>query len=224
MRSVHHRTHPPFNGTQRTLGAALLAAVLTLGIGGCASNPPANDSTNAAPATSAPNSSNSASADSSGYDKYETTNEAVNFLGGSAEAVAKLMDKAFAEYGRPNAYIKGEEGGGAFVFGVRYGKGELVTKSGFKTTVYWQGPSVGWDFGADAGKVFILVYNLPQPDLIYQRFAGVNGSLYFVGGLGMNYLRSQDIVVAPIRVGVGMRLGASVGYMQFTKDHSYIPF
>ncbi|OZB80878.1 MAG: hypothetical protein B7X28_05925 [Halothiobacillus sp. 13-55-253] len=83
---------------------------------------------------------------------------------------------------------------------------------------------MGWDFGGDAGKVFILVYNLPQTDLIFQRFAGVNGSLYFVGGLGMDYLRSQDIVVAPIRVGVGLRLGASVGYMQFTRDKSYLPF
>ena len=199
------------------IGASL--ALLTATVSGCANNPPAAASTNnTAVAT------NPAANDSNTYNEYETTNEAVNFLGGSAETIAKLMDKAFADYGRPNAYIKGEEAGGAIVFGVRYGKGELVTKSGQHIPVYWQGPSVGWDFGADAGKVFILVYNLPESDLIFQRFAGVNGSLYLVGGLGMNYLRSQDIVVAPIRVGVGLRLGASVGYMQFTKEQSYLPF
>ncbi|MHB8921765.1 MAG: DUF1134 domain-containing protein [Halothiobacillus sp.] len=207
------------NTTRRThwLKQLMLGSVVALLAGsftGCASNPPAASS--AAPANTANSADN--------YDEYETTHEAVNFLGGSAEGIAKLMDKAFADYGRPNAYIKGEEAGGAIVLGVRYGKGELVTKSGQRTTVYWQGPSVGWDFGADAGKVFILVYNLPRTDLIFQRFAGVNGSLFFVGGLGMNYLRSQDIVVAPIHVGVGLRLGASVGYMQFTRDQSYLPF
>ncbi|WP_298217578.1 DUF1134 domain-containing protein [Halothiobacillus sp.] len=197
------------------IGAGL--ALLTGNLSGCANNPPATSSSRDTQANKAINDNNS-------YNEYETTNEAVNFLGGSAEAIAKLMDKAFADYGRPNAYIKGEEAGGAIVLGVRYGKGELVTKSGQRMTVYWQGPSIGWDFGGDAGKVFILVYNLPQTDLIFQRFAGVNGSLYFVGGLGMDYLRSQDIVVAPIRVGVGIRLGASVGYMQFTRDKSYLPF
>lgn len=197
------------------IGAGL--ALLTGTLSGCANNPPAASSTGNTQ-------TNVATDDSNSYNEYETTNEAVNFLGGSAEAIAKVMDKAFADYGRPNAYIKGEEAGGAIVLGVRYGKGELVTKSGQRTTVYWQGPSVGWDFGGDAGKVFILVYNLPQTDLIFQRFAGVNGSLYFVGGLGMDYLRSQNIVVAPIRVGVGLRLGASVGYMQFTRDKSYLPF
>lgn len=201
----------------KSLVVGVSLALITGTLSGCANNPPTSNATAGAQTNTATNDSNS-------YNEYETTNEAVNFLGGSAEAIAKLMDKAFADYGRPNAYIEGEEAGGAIVLGVRYGKGELVTKSGQRTLVYWQGPSVGWDFGGDAGKVFILVYNLPQTDLIFQRFAGVNGSLYFVGGLGMDYLRSQDIVVAPIRVGVGLRLGASVGYMQFTRDKSYLPF
>ncbi|MBD3815435.1 MAG: DUF1134 domain-containing protein [Halothiobacillus sp.] len=201
----------------KSLVVGVSLALITGTLSGCANNPPASNTTVGAQTNTATNDSNS-------YNEYETTNEAVNFLGGSAEAIAKLMDKAFADYGQPNAYIEGEEAGGAIVLGVRYGKGELVTKSGQRTLVYWQGPSVGWDFGGDAGKVFILVYNLPQTDLIFQRFAGVNGSLYFVGGLGMDYLRSQDIVVAPIRVGVGLRLGASVGYMQFTRDKSYNPF
>lgn len=216
-----HRTTPPIIALKRLLLGGTLALLAT-SFTGCANNPPAASTPAPAPAQTSANNSAAASTDT--YNEFETTNEAVNFLGGSAEGIAKLLDKAFADQGRPNAYIKGEEAGGAIVLGVRYGKGELVTKSGQRTTVYWQGPSIGWDFGADAGKVFILVYNLPNTDLIFQRFAGVNGSVFIVGGLGMNYLRSQNIVVAPIHVGVGLRLGASVGYMQFTRDQSYLPF
>ena len=206
-----NQSTPPL--TRLIIGGAL--ALLAVSLTSCANNPPANT---AAPAQ------NTTAQTTNTYNEYETTNEAVNFLGGSAEGIAKLLDKAFADQGRPNAYIKGEEGSGAIVLGVRYGKGELVTKSGQRMTVYWQGPSIGWDFGADAGNVFILVYNLPNPDLIFQRFVGVSGSAYLVGGAGMNYLRSQNIVVAPIHVGVGLRLGASVGYMQFTREASYLPF
>ncbi len=193
-----------------------LAAALFLGA--CASNP-ANGTNGNEPQGAATQDS-----EIEGYDRYETTREAVDFLGGSAEAIAKMVDRAFADYGRPNAIIKGEEGSGAFIVGLRYGKGEFVAKAGVEQTVYWQGPSVGWDFGGDAGRVFMLVYNLPRPDLIFQRFAGVNGSAFLVGGGGMQYLRSQSIVVAPIRVGVGLRLGAGVGYMQFTQEKSYNPF
>lgn len=225
MRSFRIRSRHLAPRWLKRIGMGFVAASLALTLQGCANTPPAQSApaSSTTPTASGPNTPNH-QANTTGYNQYETTHEAVNFLGGSAEAIAKLMDKAFAEYGRPNAYIKGEEGGGAFVVGVRYGKGELVTKSGKTATVYWQGPSIGWDFGADAGKVFMLVYNLPQLDLIYQRFAGVNGSLYFLGGFGMNYLRSQNIIVAPIRVGVGLRLGASVGYIQFTQEHSYLPF
>ncbi len=201
--------------------ASLIAAVaVVLSLAGCASTPSAD---RADGKESRSEQSESYDRDE-GYDRYETTREAVDFLGGSAEGIARLVDRAFADYGRPNAIIKGEEGGGAIVVGLRYGKGEFMAKSGEKQTVYWQGPSLGWDFGGDAGRVFMLVYNLPRPDLIYQRFAGVNGSAFVVGGAGMQYLRSQSIVVAPIRVGVGLRLGAGVGYTQFTQDKSYNPF
>lgn len=158
------------------------------------------------------------------YDEAQMAKEANDFLGEGAEGLANMMNKAFSEQGRPNAYIRGEEGGGAIIAGVRYGQGELVTKSGVKRKVYWQGPSLGWDFGANAGKVFILVYGLPDADMLFQRFAGVDGSAYIVGGLSMNYARSGNIVVAPMRVGVGMRLGASVGYIHFTPKASWIPF
>jgi len=191
---------------------------LALGLTGCATTGNGNGNGNAQGATA------TSDAESDGYDQYRTTQEAVDFLGGSAEAIAQLVDRAFADYGEPNAIIKGEEGGGAVVFGLRYGMGEFMAKTGERQTVYWQGPSIGWDFGGDAGRVFILVYNLPRPDLIFQRFAGVSGSAFLVGGAGMHYLRSQSIVVAPIRVGVGLRLGAGVGYMQFTQEKSYNPF
>lgn len=202
------------------------ATVIALGLllAGCATTQPANNQAQNTNGTTTGTQSASNTNNDQQYNKYETTKEAVDFLGGSAEAIAKLMDRAFSDYGRPNAYIEGEEGGGAIAIGVRYGQGELVTKSGQRIKVYWQGPSIGWDFGADAGKVFMLVYNLPETALIYQRFAGVSGSLYVVGGLGMNYLASQDIVVAPIRVGVGLHVGASVGYLQFTQNPSVNPF
>lgn len=158
------------------------------------------------------------------YDQEQMAREANDFLGKGAEGLADLMNKAFSEQGRPNAYIRGEEGGGAIIAGVRYGQGELVTKSGFRRKVYWQGPSIGWDFGANAGRVFILVYALPDPDLLFQRFAGVEGSAYVVGGASMHYARSGNIVVAPMRVGVGMRLGANVGYIHFTPTQSWNPF
>ena len=211
-------TPSPRRGISRLarLGLALTAA---LALGACA-NSPSNGTATAGNS----NETATSSSQSEGYDKYETTQEAVDFLGGSAEAIAQVVDRAFAQYGRPNAIIKGEEGGGAIVLGVRYGQGEFMAKSGVTQKVYWQGPSIGWDFGGDAGRVFMLVYNLPRPDLIYQRFAGVSGSAFLVGGVGMHYLRSQSIVVAPIRVGVGLRLGAGVGYIQFTQEKSYNPF
>ncbi|MDG4866727.1 DUF1134 domain-containing protein [Guyparkeria sp. 1SP6A2] len=211
---------PRIDSTRRLsrLTRLMLPLTAALFLGACASNPATG--TNG----SEPQEAATQGSEDEGYDRYETTREAVDFLGGSAEAIAKVMDRAFADYGRPNAIIKGEEGSGAFIVGLRYGMGEFVAKTGEQQTVYWQGPSVGWDFGGDGGRVFMLVYNLPRPDLIFQRFAGVNGSAFLVGGVGMQYLRSQSIVVAPIRVGVGLRLGAGVGYMQFTQEKSYNPF
>ncbi|HHO81678.1 MAG TPA: DUF1134 domain-containing protein [Halothiobacillus sp.] len=160
----------------------------------------------------------------SGYARDETTEQAIDFLGSSAEQIAKLIDRAFSDYGRPNAIIKGDEGSGSIVVGLRYGSGDFLAKSGARMPVYWQGPSIGWDFGADAGRVFILVYNLSSTDELFQRFAGVSGSAFFVGGAGMQYLRAGDVIVAPIRVGVGMRLGAAVGYMTFSPERTYNPF
>jgi hypothetical protein len=163
-------------------------------------------------------------ADESTYDQDTMVREAEHFFGKGAEGLADVIKKAFEEQGRPNGYIKGEEAGGAIGVGVRYGRGTLAMKSGARRRVYWQGPSVGFDFGANAAKVFVLVYNLPRADRIFQRYPGVEGSLYFVAGVGVNYVRSEGIVLAPIRLGVGWRQGASVGYMHVTRKKSWVPF
>lgn len=158
------------------------------------------------------------------YSAEEITTAASNLFGATTEGLAKVIEKAFAEQGRPNAYIVGEEGSGAVVVGLRYGSGTLTYKGGGSMPVFWQGPSVGWDFGGNASKVLTLVYHLRATNDLFQRFPGVDGSLYFVAGVGMNYQRTGNITLAPIRTGVGLRAGASVGYLHYTPKKSWIPF
>ena len=158
------------------------------------------------------------------YGPEEILTKATGFFGDVSEGLAKAIEKAFREQGRPNAYITGEEGSGAFMVGLRYGQGTLERKNGARRSVYWNGPSIGWDVGGNASKVFMLVYQLPSEDSIFQRFPGVEGSLYFVAGFGLNYVQSGRIVLAPIRTGVGLRAGASVGYLSFSPRRSWIPF
>lgn len=158
------------------------------------------------------------------YTEAEVVDAAGDFFGGVSEGLAKAVHRVFEQYGQPNAYIKGEEASGAFVIGLRYGQGDLVMKQGGRAKVYWQGPSAGWDFGGDAVKVFTLVYDLPNTDAIYQRFPGVEGSAYLVGGIGVNYQQRGDIVLAPMRSGIGIRLGASVGYLNYSREREWLPF
>lgn len=158
------------------------------------------------------------------YSREEMLAEAQKFFGSTTEGLAKAMERAFSDYGKPVAYIAGEEGGGAIVAGVRYGTGILTYKGGDSMQVYWQGPSIGFDFGGNASRVFTLVYNLRNTDALFQRFPTVDGSLYFVAGVGLNYQRSGNIVLAPIRTGVGLRAGASVGYTAYTREASINPF
>ncbi len=129
-----------------------------------------------------------------------------------------------SNWGLPNGYILGEEGGGAFIGGLRYGEGSLYTKNAGDLRVFWQGPSIGWDVGGDGARTMMLIYKLPSTNAIYQRFAGIDGSAYFIGGLGMTALTSNDIVVVPIRSGVGLRLGANIGYLKFTPQATWNPF
>jgi len=147
-----------------------------------------------------------------------------DFFGRGAEGLAKVVERVFEDQGEPNAYIAGEEIGGALAVGLRYGRGRLQAKSYPDLPVYWQGPSIGFDFGLNVAKVFVLVYNLPSTDALFQRFPGIEGSLYFVGGVGVNYLQSKGIVIAPIRFGAGWRQGVSAGYMDFTRQSHLNPF
>ena len=158
------------------------------------------------------------------YDQDSIIKDAAEFFGQTTEGLAKVIEKAFKDHGRPNAYIKGEEAGGAITVGLRYGNGTLQMKSGPTRKVYWAGPSVGFDLGANASKVFVLVYHLPSTEKLFMRFPAVDGSLYFVGGAGVNYQRRDKIVLAPIRLGVGLRAGASLGYIHYTKHKTINPF
>lgn len=158
------------------------------------------------------------------FDQAEIVGAAESFFGETSEGLANLVQRAFAEQGRPNAYIVGREGSGAAGVGLRYGTGQLRFRDGSAFDVYWQGPSVGWDIGGNASKVFTLVYNLRSSDQLFQRIAGVDGSLYLVAGFGMNYQRSDGLTLAPIRTGVGLRAGANVGYLHYTPEARINPF
>lgn len=164
-----------------------------------------------------------ADGDDATYDQGTISRDVVEFFGSTTEGLAKVIEKAFNEHGRPNGFIKGEEVSAAVTVGVRYGQGTLTLKNGGSTKVYWTGPSIGFDLGANASKVYILVYKLPKLADIFKRYAGVDGSLYYIGGAGINYQRRGSVVLAPIRLGVGLRGGASVGYMHYRREKSWLP-
>ena len=146
------------------------------------------------------------------------------FFGGVSRGLAMIVEKAVSQWGQPNGYILGEEASGAFVGGLRYGDGTLYTKHAGDLRVFWQGPSIGFDAGADGARTMMLVYNLPRTDAIFERFGGINGSAYFIGGFGMTALVANNITVVPIRSGVGLRLGANLGYLKFTDQPTWNPF
>ncbi len=158
------------------------------------------------------------------YEKGEILNAGRRFFGSISEGLARVVERAFRSEGRPNGYILGEDAGGAFVAGLRYGEGTLYTKYDGDHKVYWQGPSIGYDFGGEGSKTMVLVYNLREPSDIYHRFPGVQGSAYLVGGVGIQFQKYGDIVLAPIRSGVGLRLGANVGYLKYTRSPTWNPF
>jgi hypothetical protein len=158
------------------------------------------------------------------YSKNEIVNKVAGFFGVAAKTAAEIVEHIFSDLGRPNAYITGEEGSGAIGVGLRYGKGTMYRKNFKNQRVYWQGPSIGFDIGGNASKCFTLVYQIRRQEEIYQRFPGVEGSAYFVGGLGVNYQRSGRISLAPIRAGVGFRTGVNIGYLSYTKERDILPF
>ena len=160
------------------------------------------------------------------YSSAEIIDAGHHFFGGISKGIASIVEKAADHWGEPNGYILGEEAGGAFIGGLRYGDGTLYTKDAGDLRVFWQGPTVGVDLGADGARTMMLVYNLPRTDAIYQQFNGIAGAAYFVAGLGMTALTSSDekLVVVPIRSGLGLRLGYNVGYLKFTTAPTWNPF
>ena len=203
----------------------LVLAVLVAGLGlavAQAQSPPPGPPPGAAPAP--PSGAPPRPPASGQFSGNEVIDAGHHFFGSVSRGLATLVEKASSQWGQPNGYILGEEAGGAFVGGLRYGDGTLYTKNAGDLRVYWQGPTLGFDAGADGARTMMLVYNLPRTEAIFERFGGVEGSAYFVGGLGMTALTADNIVVVPIRSGVGLRLGANVGYLKFTSHPTWNPF
>ena len=158
------------------------------------------------------------------YSSNELVDAGHHFFGDISRGLASIVEKAVSQWGLPNGNILGEEASGAFIGGLRYGEGRLYTKNAGDLRVFWQGPSLGFDAGADGARTMMLVYKLPRTEAIFDRFGGIAGSAYFVGGLGMTALTGNDIVVVPIRSGLGLRLGANLGYLKFTERPTWNPF
>jgi len=158
------------------------------------------------------------------YSGEELVERGGAFFGSVSQGLASLVEKAVGQYGLPNGYILGEEAGGALFAGAKYGQGTLYTRNLGEYPVYWQGPSVGIDFGGDGSKVMMLVYSLPDINTIYERYPGVNGSAYVIGGFGMTVMKRNNVIVVPIRSGLGARLGINVGYLKFTQEPTWNPF
>lgn len=192
---------------------------------GAAYNPP--PASNGATATGAPVTANSPPAAISPGDSYQQDDligAAEGVFGKGAEGLAGIIEKILKDQGRPNAYIAGREASGAFVVGLRYGSGTLNHKVEGKREVYWTGPSIGFDIGGNASNTFVLVYNLYDTQDLYHRFPAAEGTAYLVGGFTASYLRWGSVVLIPIRLGVGYRLGVNAGYMKFTEKRNWLPF
>ena len=157
-----------------------------------------------------------------------STNEIVDsghrFFGAVSRGLAETVQEAVRRWGQPNGYVLGQEASAAFFGGLRYGEGKMYTRNAGDQPVFWQGPSLGFDAGADGDRTMMLVYNLPAVDAIFRRFGGIDGSAYFIGGFGFTALGADDIVVVPIRTGVGARLGVNVSYLKFTPRATWNPF
>jgi hypothetical protein len=158
------------------------------------------------------------------YSAQEIVDSGHRFFGATSGGLATVIEKIFSSYGLPNGYILGEEGSGALVGGLTYGEGTLYTKNAGDHKVFWQGPSLGWDFGGQGSRNMILVYNLDDVPNLYNRFAGLAGSAYVVAGVGFNVLKNGNMLLVPVRTGVGARLGINVGYLKLTEKPTWNPF
>ena len=184
-----------------------------------------NNASAASPAVAdSSNPADTAATQAATFRRDDLIGAAEGVFGKGAKGLGELLEKILKDQGEPNGYIAGREASGAFVVGFRYGSGTLTHKVEGERAVYWTGPSLGFDVGGDAAKVFVLVYNLYDSQDLYKRFAQVEGRAYFVGGLSATYLRRGDIALIPVRLGVGVRLGANLGYMKFSEKSRWLPF
>ncbi|MBZ6076524.1 DUF1134 domain-containing protein [Microvirga puerhi] len=195
----------------RFLAAAALAAFVGLSSTGVSAQQVARTSY---PAPNAPDSYNSNDLVQSGH----------QFFGSASRGLALAVEEAVRRWGEPNGYILGQEASGAFFGGLRYGEGKLFTRNAGERRVFWQGPTLGFDVGGDGARTMMLVYNLPAMNALYKRFVGINGSAYLVGGFGISAAAADEMVVVPIRTGVGARLGVNMGYLKFTPEPTWNPF
>jgi hypothetical protein len=209
----------------RTLAALLVAALPATALAQAAE--PAASPAVDPPAVPAPPKSDGSlkgDAQAAAFEMAEITAAADGAFGEATEGVAMVIEKIFADLGKPNAYIVGREGGGALVVGLRYGRGKLFSKVEGEREIFWTGPSIGPDIGGDASRSFALVYNLHDTNEIFQRFPAVEGKAYLIGGVSANYHQRGDVVLVPIRLGAGWRLGANVGYIKYSREGRLIPF
>jgi hypothetical protein len=214
------------NSASRLAVIALLFGSLLAGLGVvpvAAQTAPTEPPTGTVPPGSAPP-QQQPPRDDSRFQPNEIIDAGHRFFGGVSRGLAMVVEKAVSQWGLPNGYVLGEEAGGAFVGGLRYGDGTLYTKNAGDVRVFWQGPTLGFDAGADGARTMMLVYNLPRTTAIFDRFGGLDGSAYFIGGFGMTALTANNIVLVPIRSGVGLRLGANLGYLKFTERPTWNPF
>ena len=158
-----------------------------------------------------------------GYTVQEIVDAGHSFFGATSGGLASVVEKVFSEYGLPNGYVLGEQASGAFLGGLTYGEGELYTKNAGDHKVFWQGPSLGFDYGANGTRTMMLVYNLPDVDTLYKRYAGVSGSAYVIAGLGFHVLKNRDVLLVPIETGVGARVGVNLGYLKLTRKATWNP-
>jgi len=186
--------------------------------------PPTIDTPPPAPAGEVANTAGMPDPNAATYKEDDLIGAAEGVFGKGAEGLAGILEKILKDQGEPVAYITGREASGAIGIGLRYGSGTMFHKIEGQRDVYWTGPSIGFDLGGNAAKTFVLVYNLYDSQELYKRFIAGEGAAYFIGGFNASYLRAGDVVLIPIRMGVGYRLGANVGYMKFTENRNWLPF
>ncbi|WP_262269800.1 MULTISPECIES: DUF1134 domain-containing protein [Microvirga] len=158
------------------------------------------------------------------FNSNELVESGHQFFGSASRGLALALQEAIRRWGEPNGYILGQEASGAFFGGLRYGEGKLFTRNAGDRRIFWQGPSLGFDVGGDGARTMMLVYNMPFTEALYKRFVGIDGSAYFIGGFGVTAVAADEMIVVPIRAGVGARLGVNVGYLKFTSEPTWNPF